>query len=834
MIEKFFVYGYNSALKIDSGGFMSRFKLGLKFKILFPVIVGILLIVILSLYTRYTTSYEKLMSNIKQESMHVNLTFNVLAEENLNSIKKAVEIISVNQEYARYTAERDREALLKALGNYYKSIKADIQQFQFHTPDAKTILRLHQPEKYGDDLSKFRRTVVKANQEKHPVIGFEVGVGGFGLRVVYPVFYNGTHVGSVEFGANPDAILSKIQKQFGIEYAVAIKDEVFKFAGRKDSDKDVKKDGIVYYSFQGDRIKDAINLFSGEKLYKIGDRKYYLSTIPLVDFAGQNIGHILVAKDYTDAINKNNFLIYKATIILSLLALAVLVSLIITINRVMRPIKDFVSIAKDLAQGDGDFSKRIPQKVPDFSAMTGVVDDSLVQKVKDRPCWVTIGDYAEERICPLLSNGQVRSCEECKVFNSQCTDEICQMSTWFNIFIEITERSFIKVMRKVTGLVENAPVMWQSVYNLTDRNEKNSQMAMQTATAGEEMSSTIAEISNGVDEMRNKSNETQHLAIEGSSLVAESTTYSDDVQNAFNNLKNNIDELITNANKIGAVVGVINDISEQTNLLALNAAIEAARAGEHGRGFAVVADEVRKLAEKTQKSTKEIEHMIREMQFKVKNVGKDVEESSGSVQKQYEIAQKTQEGFNVILSSIDELNQTINSIATALEEQTKATAEIAQSMTNISESTSSSMENMKDLTSKIQAILAEASSVTGMLNSYKYSAKGIAFVKAKLAHLEFMNKLYDAIVFRKPYDVVDHRHCNFGVFYYSDGIKEFGSDFDFKALEPYHVKVHDLGKKAMEFIKSGRFDNAINTVKEMEEPLAVLKKHLDNLIRRYI
>ncbi|MGC8767773.1 CZB domain-containing protein [Calditerrivibrio sp.] len=97
-----------------------------------------------------------------------------------------------------------------------------------------------------------------------------------------------------------------------------------------------------------------------------------------------------------------------------------------------------------------------------------------------------------------------------------------------------------------------------------------------------------------------------------------------------------------------------------------------------------------------------------------------------------------------------------------------------------------------------------------------------------------MNKLYDAIVFKKPYDVVDHRHCNFGVFYYSDGIKEFGSDFDFKALEPYHIKVHDLGKKAMEFIKNGRFDNAFNTVKEMEEPLALLKKHLDNLIRRYV
>ncbi|ADR18169.1 methyl-accepting chemotaxis sensory transducer [Calditerrivibrio nitroreducens DSM 19672] len=813
---------------------MFKFKIGLKSKIFVPTIIGILFILFLGLYDRYRTSNEIINKIIEKDTKDIELTFNTVVDESLNGIKKTVELIATNQEYAKYAAEQNREALLKLLGGYYKSIRSDISQFQYHTPDAKTILRFHLPEKYGDDLRGFRKTVVKANQTKQPVIGFEVGVGGPGLRVVYPVFYSGTHVGSVEFGAEINSILSKLQKQFHIEYSIGIKDDVFKRAKRKDSDKDFKKDGLVYYTFQGEKIKDIINQFNGNKLYNINEKKYYAFAIPFVDFSGESVGHLLVAKDYTDLINNNLTQLYKTMVVLIILSALVLILLFVLINNIMKTVKSFVNIAKELAHGDGDFSKRIPQRYADFATITGINDSNLLQKMKDKPCWLIIGDYAEERVCPILRNNQARSCEDCKVFNAHCTDEICQMSTWFNIFIEVTERSFIKVMRKVTGLVENAPIMWQSVYKLTDKNEKNSQMAMQTATAGEEMSSTIAEISNGVDEMRNKSNETQHLAIEGSRLVAESTTYSDDVQNAFSNLKSNIDELIANANRIGAVVGVINDISEQTNLLALNAAIEAARAGEHGRGFAVVADEVRKLAEKTQKSTKEIEHMIREMQFKVKNVGKDVEGSSSSVQKQYEIAQKTQEGFNVILSSIDELNQTINTIATALEEQTKATAEIAQSMTNISESTSSSIDNIKDLTTKIQSILGEASSVIGMLNSYKYSAKGVTFIRAKLAHLEFISKLYDAIVIKKPYDVVDHRHCNFGLFYYSDGIKEFGSDFDFKALEPYHIKVHDLGKKAMEFVKNGRFENALNIVKEMEEPLAVLNKHLDNLIRRYI
>lgn len=812
---------------------MIKFKFGLKFKVLFSLISAVLFIIIYGSYDRYRSTTNEMVKNIEVEMKKIGDSFNLVLDENLNSLKKAVEVIALNQEYAKYVSENNREALLRVLGGYYKNIKGDIHQFQYHTPDAKTILRFHNPEKFGDDLSSFRKTVVRANQTRQPVVGLEVGVAGPGLRVVYPVFYNGAHVGSVEFGGEINALLNKIQKQNKISYAVAIKEEAFKLAKRKDSEKDIKKNGLVYYTYQGEDIKDIIEKFNQDGFLNLKGKKYYASTVPLIDFSGANIGYILVVKDYTKFIKTNMNMIYRSLLIQVILALIVIFAIYVFINSIIRSFKSLVNIARELAQGEGDFSKRIPQNYKDFSEITGIKDDVLIQKTTNKPCWLAFGDYSDERICPLLKNGQVRTCEECKVFNAQCSDEICQMITWFNIFIDVTERNFLKIMKKMQGVIESAPLMWQSVYRVTDANEKNTQMAIQTATAGEEMSSTIAEISNGVENMRSKSNDTQHLAIEGSSLVAESTTYSDDVQNAFNNLKKNINELINNANRIGAVVGVINDISEQTNLLALNAAIEAARAGEHGRGFAVVADEVRKLAEKTQKSTKEIEHMIREMQFKVKNVGKDVEDSSSSVQKQYEIAQKTQEGFNVILSSIEDLNNTIASIATALEEQTKATAEIAQSMANISESSSQSKNNLEDLTSKIQGLMSEASSVVSMLNSYKYSAKGVAFIKAKLAHIEFMNKLYDAIVFRRPYEVVDHRHCNFGVFYYSDGIKEFGTDYDFKAIEPYHIKVHELGKKAMEYIKTGRFDNAYETMKEMEEPLSILKKHLDNLIKRY-
>jgi methyl-accepting chemotaxis protein len=207
--------------------------------------------------------------------------------------------------------------------------------------------------------------------------------------------------------------------------------------------------------------------------------------------------------------------------------------------------------------------------------------------------------------------------------------------------------------------------------NMTEQSSRSTQIA----TAAEEMSQTVIDIAKNASNIALSATETAAIARNGEKVVDKSVSESQAIASTVNTSVEVISTLGDKSKQIGEIIGVINDIADQTNLLALNAAIEAARAGEQGRGFAVVADEVRKLAERTGKATSEIRGMIMSIQSEVGSAVTAMEQTNSRVQSglQYSIEAGTQ--LKTIVKSVDGLQSMVQQIASATE-QMSSTSEM--------------------------------------------------------------------------------------------------------------------------------------------------------------
>jgi methyl-accepting chemotaxis protein len=203
------------------------------------------------------------------------------------------------------------------------------------------------------------------------------------------------------------------------------------------------------------------------------------------------------------------------------------------------------------------------------------------------------------------------------------------------------------------------------------------------ATAGEEMSATSNDIALNCQFAAEGSRFASEAAVSGAKVVDETIAVMDNIAERVKNSASAVKSLGSRSNQIGAIVGTIEDIADQTNLLALNAAIEAARAGEQGRGFAVVADEVRALAERTTRATREIGEMIKAIQKETGAAVIAMEEGVVEVGKGSEKAASSGQALKNIMHQINSVTTQIHQVATAAEEQTATTSEISSNMQKI-------------------------------------------------------------------------------------------------------------------------------------------------------
>ena len=205
------------------------------------------------------------------------------------------------------------------------------------------------------------------------------------------------------------------------------------------------------------------------------------------------------------------------------------------------------------------------------------------------------------------------------------------------------------------------------------------------STAGEEMAATSFEISFNCSSAAESAQQATAAASAGSEVVTATVDIMARIAGRVRGSAETVKTLGGRSEQIGEIVGTIEDIADQTNLLALNAAIEAARAGEQGRGFAVVADEVRALAERTSRATKEITRMIRAIQEETRGAVAAMEEGVAEVERGTDEATRSGEALREILDRINSLEEQVTQIATAADQQTATTTEISGNMLRITE-----------------------------------------------------------------------------------------------------------------------------------------------------